>query len=364
MEARYNYIKKKIQELDLRPASKRKLPLFTLSCIALGYNKSLKKYLNSSLNGIAAIGGNGEFHALMNEKYLGESVNKFLNKNSGDLDKLFFLPAIVIFEKVEAEIKKIRTSEDIINNLKTITKIYSLYMESIGIYNFFWRYLGDGKTKKKLSKNQISKISQERNKIAKLYPKIEELIKKQVNLIKKLDGDLLRYFTLPEMKNYLKKQEITEKKLETLKQRKKKYFYIFLGKENKEEIIIDEDIIKAIDNDFYKIDNKDVSLIKGYSAYKGIVKGFVYNMDIKSKKNKPEKDFVLVANTTHPKDIAIIKQSKAIITDEGGILSHASVISRELKIPCIMGTKIATEILKDGDLVEVDANKGIVKIIK
>jgi pyruvate,water dikinase len=45
-------------------------------------------------------------------------------------------------------------------------------------------------------------------------------------------------------------------------------------------------------------------------------------------------------------------------------LSHASIISRELKIPCIIGTKIATKVLKDGDLVEVDADKGIVKILK
>jgi pyruvate,water dikinase len=45
-------------------------------------------------------------------------------------------------------------------------------------------------------------------------------------------------------------------------------------------------------------------------------------------------------------------------------MSHASVISRELKIPCIIGTKIATESINDGDLIDVDANKGIIKIIK
>jgi phosphohistidine swiveling domain-containing protein len=55
---------------------------------------------------------------------------------------------------------------------------------------------------------------------------------------------------------------------------------------------------------------------------------------------------------------------RVIFTDIGGITSHAAIISREFRIPCIIGTKIATKILKDGDLVEVDANKGVVKIIK
>ena len=43
---------------------------------------------------------------------------------------------------------------------------------------------------------------------------------------------------------------------------------------------------------------------------------------------------------------------------------HAAIISREFKIPCIIGTKVATEVLKDGDFVEVDANQGIVRVLK
>ena len=59
-----------------------------------------------------------------------------------------------------------------------------------------------------------------------------------------------------------------------------------------------------------------------------------------------------------------MKKSSVIITDAGGLTSHAAIVSRELGIPCIVGTKIATQVLKDGDLVEVDAEKGIVKILK
>ena len=59
-----------------------------------------------------------------------------------------------------------------------------------------------------------------------------------------------------------------------------------------------------------------------------------------------------------------MKNAAAILTDQGGITSHAAIISREMHIPCIVGTKIATQVLKDGDLVEVDADNGIVRILE
>jgi len=67
---------------------------------------------------------------------------------------------------------------------------------------------------------------------------------------------------------------------------------------------------------------------------------------------------------TNPNMMPLIRKAKAIITDEGGITCHAAIISRELNIPCIIGTKIATKVLKDGDRVEVDADKGIVRKLK
>ena len=59
-----------------------------------------------------------------------------------------------------------------------------------------------------------------------------------------------------------------------------------------------------------------------------------------------------------------MRKAAAIITDEGGITSHAAIVSREYGIPCIVGTENATKVLKDGDRVEVDAIKGLVKIIQ
>ena len=98
-------------------------------------------------------------------------------------------------------------------------------------------------------------------------------------------------------------------------------------------------------------------------AFKGIVKGKVRlvknNHDIKNLK----KGEVLVTAMTTPNFIPAMEKAAAFVTDEGGILCHAAIISREMNKPCIIGTKHATKILKDGDLVEVDADKGIVRKI-
>lgn len=73
---------------------------------------------------------------------------------------------------------------------------------------------------------------------------------------------------------------------------------------------------------------------------------------------------ILVTSMTTPEYVPLMKKAAAIVTDEGGISCHAAIVARELKKPCIIGTKIATKVLKDGDLVEVDADKGVVKILK
>jgi phosphohistidine swiveling domain-containing protein len=94
---------------------------------------------------------------------------------------------------------------------------------------------------------------------------------------------------------------------------------------------------------------------KGYA--KGIAKIIHKTHDLV---NFTEGD-ILVASMTRPEMTVAMKKAAAIVTDEGGVTSHAAVISRELNIPCIIGTKNATKIFKDGDLIEVDADKGIVR---
>lgn len=72
---------------------------------------------------------------------------------------------------------------------------------------------------------------------------------------------------------------------------------------------------------------------------------------------------ILVAPMTSPEYVFLMKQSGAIVTDTGGLMSHAAVVSREMGKLCVVNAKVATQVLKDGDLVEVDAEKGIVRKI-
>jgi phosphoenolpyruvate synthase/pyruvate phosphate dikinase len=69
---------------------------------------------------------------------------------------------------------------------------------------------------------------------------------------------------------------------------------------------------------------------------------------------------ILVSEFTAPELMAACKKAKAIITDMGGMLSHAAIISRELNIPCLVGTGNATRTLKTGDLVQIDFHLGLV----
>ena len=77
-----------------------------------------------------------------------------------------------------------------------------------------------------------------------------------------------------------------------------------------------------------------------------------------------KKGEILVASMTSPDYITAIKKAAAIITDEGGMTCHAAIVSRELRIPCIVGTKIATKVLKNGDIVNINTNQGIISLVK
>lgn len=79
--------------------------------------------------------------------------------------------------------------------------------------------------------------------------------------------------------------------------------------------------------------------------------------------NKVKSGDILIAVMTFPNFIPAMEKAAAFVTDEGGILCYAAIVAREMKKPCMIGTKIATKIFKDGDMVEVDANLGSVKKI-
>jgi pyruvate,water dikinase len=115
----------------------------------------------------------------------------------------------------------------------------------------------------------------------------------------------------------------------------------------------------------FLITNKNTSgEFKGRSACRGLVRGFARIIHSPKDFSKIKKGDIIIVMNTGPDFVPILNRVGAIVSEEGGITAHVSVISRELNIPCVVGIPKITKELKDDDSLEVDANKGIVKILK
>jgi phosphohistidine swiveling domain-containing protein len=106
-----------------------------------------------------------------------------------------------------------------------------------------------------------------------------------------------------------------------------------------------------------------VDEVKGQVAYRGIIQGPVRIVKNAQQMQQVLTGEVMVSPMTTPDYAPGMQKAAAIVTDEGGITCHAAIVSRELGKPCVVGTKIATKVFKDGDLVEVDAERGVVRKI-
>lgn len=113
--------------------------------------------------------------------------------------------------------------------------------------------------------------------------------------------------------------------------------------------------------DFPTLDSEKNKEVRGQVAHKGLARGKVRVLRRKEQIAEVLDGDILVAPMTTPDYLPAMKKAAAFVTDEGGITCHAAIVARELKKPCIIGTKIATKVLKDGDMVEVDAEKGVVR---
>ena len=117
--------------------------------------------------------------------------------------------------------------------------------------------------------------------------------------------------------------------------------------------------------DFYQVKSQVITTgdLKGQIAFSGKVTGRVSIINSMDDMKKMKDGNILVSRSTNPSLVPAMRQSSAFVTDAGGLTCHAAIVAREMKKPCIVGTKFATKVLKDGDLVEVDAEKGIVRIL-
>lgn len=137
----------------------------------------------------------------------------------------------------------------------------------------------------------------------------------------------------------------------------------FIFESNSYRALFDNEIT-ALQKKFEEVEDYSANEIVGKTAYKGKVIGKVKVILVPSQNKGFEHGDILVAAETTPDYLHLMKKASAFVTDAGGITSHAAIVARELKKPCVVGTKKATRVLKDGDLVEVDADNGVVRILQ
>ncbi|MDP2749496.1 MAG: PEP-utilizing enzyme [Nanoarchaeota archaeon] len=166
--------------------------------------------------------------------------------------------------------------------------------------------------------------------------------------------------TNQEIELHLQNSEQFDK--EEIKKRKKSFLLL----QFKDKIDIysgDNADKKATELGLYKKTIK-TNTIKGRPASPGRISGKAKIIHTNLDFDKLNEGDILVAAMTRQDFVSVMRKVSAIVTNEGGVTSHAAIIARELGLPCVVGTHIATEIFNDGDFIEVDADKGIVRKIR
>jgi phosphohistidine swiveling domain-containing protein len=257
--------------------------------------------------------------------------------------------------------------------------------------NYFYSVLKDFTKEPALGKicSYESSIAKNKKDVQKLLSKIDDpdvkLIAEAVNRFITLRTERVDVWrmTMPNLKKFYHYTTIqVEKKVKSwkiddtlnLSRQEVKQFYIshqipsvkkIRQRLNADEIIYTHQHIEIVKHKKEEDKIKTQDVLKGIVAYndKKVRGRVVIIRDVKDI-DSVNKNNILVAHMTSPEYIPGIIKCGAIITDEGGITCHASIISRELKKPCIIGTRNATRILSDGNLVEVDTDQGVVRILK
>lgn len=349
-----------IKKYGLYHQISRDLALFPAVFIGPAYTLLAKDIYGMSYRAVAVICNKGRSTYLLNDKEHVKKTEELLNEDFDNLFNIKLPEARRFFETLRKKIE-IASDAEPKEALTIITNTYSDYWAYLIMYNSLMRYIGNEESKGLLTKEMVRKLAKERDSGAKIYPVVENIvIAKTKELGKELgfDGNLIRYMGKSEIKDFLEQGTID---LEELKKRAGGCVYLFDGETAKEHISSDEAVIDSV-NQLFMV-SADTHVVQGHTAHPGKIKGTVLHLT-KNRDKEITKEHIIVASNTFPTDTPLIAKAGGLITDEGGILSHAAVISREMGIPCVMGTKIASKVFKDGDLVELDATKGVVKIIK
>lgn len=212
------------------------------------------------------------------------------------------------------------------------------------LYEFVPSYVFLKQAFEKLEKNETFLFYGEdsRKKTELLWYDFEEFV---TNFIKKTGIENLNFCTFGEMEDFIENNNVPN----NLDKRKK----CLMIQDYNKKIIRSGSEVDKFEKSFYK----SLNILKGEIAYPGNVEGIARIILDPKHVKRFDKGDILITQMTRPDFEFLMAKSGAIVTDAGGILCHAAIISREMKIPCLLSTNIATKFFKDGDLIKIVGNK-------
>ncbi len=176
-------------------------------------------------------------------------------------------------------------------------------------------------------------------------------------------GKELEYLTYFEMMQYL--EEGTPLPSSKNLQQRMKSCYMSQTGSGEYELLVGEDAVKkVIDRKLVNMDDDalvGITELQGRVAFEGIARGKAHIIRARKDMEGFEDGDIVVSPMTDPSYLPVMKRAAAFVTNEGGTLCHAAIVARELQKPCVIATKHATHIFRNGDMLEVDANTGVVK---
>lgn len=293
------------------------------------HNPELKKAVDQHVKNFGWIGARGyHFSLVWNDKLITERIKSFLASNKNEMDELLYLSMI----KKERKLSAAKLQRQLgLDSIKA-RKLLGLARE--------YAYLRTWRT------DVLYRCGYRvRNLFFEIFRRAG------------LDRELMPWCTYLEMIKIAQTGRPALARKE-LRMRSKYYVSLRIGKHY--EVISGRENYKKFES-ATKRALPIVRDIRGNVAYPGVVRGRVSVVLTGHDISKVKRNDILVAVMTFPNFVPAMEKAAAFVTDEGGILCHAAIVAREIRKPCIIGTKIATKVLKDGDLVEVDAEHGLVK---
>ncbi len=262
--------------------------------------------------------------------------NKVLEKNTSDSETFD-----ICFEKYTALQKRLFESTP--SSVEEFREFIELFREA----STYWVYLYYTSLNDKNPQDIFEKATAFRN-ADEFYDVVEGIIKKTISKLFDVGDNQLVVMT-SDLDNL--------PSVDVLKQRMNHFVYV------PGEVAEIMTLKEFLQDKKYEFLFDEVSPETGQTAHPGVAKGTIRIMKRRNQVSEMKDGEVLVSPMTTPHYLPAMKKAAAIVTDEGGITCHAGIVARELKIPCVVGTKVATKFFKDGDTVEVDASEGVVKIL-